>query len=520
MSEGGATQQASGARLALPPPADPPQGAAYILLTRQDGKSFRYSNPFAIARNLKAVWPQQNTAKVIQSGKILISTEQIDQSRAWLAVTSFIGKPVEAQLAHRMMSVQGLIHAPELCEMTDQEILDELASQGVCEVQRLRSSTEQPNPLIRLRFVGLQLPARLTCGYLSVRVKAWVDVPRQCRKCWRHGHPERSCRSRVTICGRCSAEDQHATSECQQPFKCARCHGPHTTWDRRACPVWAAVKKEAHKRTPRTQPQPRPTQSPPPSGITDGEWPDLPPLSPVPSTPLVASPTARPSAALRDSGTQTELEQPAPSVAQSASQTEPEQSASATTQSASQTEPVLTETIQSATQTEPEQLVHAATTQSATQTDTSPSTSDADTQSDIPPTTEEAPSPMSLISVISDADSSDTSSHTIVSTPRTPTPRSVPQRGDSPIFRPRSWQPTSFHSRPRVVRYCLVNDQGRRFTANYVLKNDTTVENPSRWFLRPGSEQWVAVTNAAYTDFRGRPLTLVEDTEEVIEPAQ
>ena len=486
------------------------------MLTRQDGKSFRYSNPFAISRNLKAVWAQQETAKTLRSGKLLITTEQIEQSRAWLAVTTFIGKPVEAQLAHRLMSVQGLVHAPELCEMSDEEILDELASQGVCEVQRLRSSTEQPNPLIRLRFVGLELPSRLTCGYISVRVKPWVEVPRQCHKCWQHGHTERSCRSRITICGRCAGE--HSKSDCQQPLKCARCGGPHTTWDRRACPVWAAVKKNAHKRTPHTQP--RPTQSPPPSGITDGEWPDLPPLSPIPSTPLAASPTVRPSAALRDSGTQTaDPEQPAPTTTQSASQTEPEQLISTTTQSASQTEPVSTATAQAASQTEPVQSIHTVTSQSATQTDTS-LTSDADTLSNVPPTTEDAASPISLISVISDTDSSDTSSHTIVSTPRTPTLTPPQQRGDTPIYRPRYSHAAFSHSRQRVVRYCLVDSRGRRFSARYLLRDNIMSRNPEWWFLRPGSEQWVAVTNARYTTLDGEPLTLVEDTEEVIEPAR
>ena len=141
--DGGDHRRPSGARLPPPTGTEPPEGRAYILLTRQDGKSFRYSNPFAISRNLKAVWAQQETAKTLRSGKLLITTEQIEQSRAWLPVTTFIGKPVEAQLAHRLMSVQGLVHAPELCEMSDEEILDELASQGVCEVQRLRSSTEQ-----------------------------------------------------------------------------------------------------------------------------------------------------------------------------------------------------------------------------------------------------------------------------------------------------------------------------------------------------------------------------------------
>ena len=189
----------------LPPDVDPPDGPAFVLISREDGNPFRPFNPFVMHRELKAICPAPGIkfAKYLHSGSMLLGTHNIEQSRALLSISSLVGKPAKAQLATHLTSVQGLVHSPELCDMTEQELLDELAPQGVIEVQRLKSHTDKPNPLVRLRFRGLTLPDRLFCAFLSIRIKPWVELPKQCHKCWRNGHVDRTWRSRTSTCGVC-----------------------------------------------------------------------------------------------------------------------------------------------------------------------------------------------------------------------------------------------------------------------------------------------------------------------------
>ena len=110
--------------------------------------------------------------------------------------------------------MKGLIHCTDLCSISEKTSSTSWPLRGVIEVQRLRSRHDSPNPRIRLRFQSLGLPQRLYCGYLSVAVAPWVSSHRQCRKHWRFGHVERTCRSSAHTCG---MSVPHPTEGCDAP---------------------------------------------------------------------------------------------------------------------------------------------------------------------------------------------------------------------------------------------------------------------------------------------------------------
>ena len=164
------------------------------------------------------------------SVRILVKTKSQQQNITLLGTTAFLGHEVAAEVAVRL-TCEGLIRCPDLGELSEDEILQELAPQGVIEVVRLRSKDNTPNPLLRLRFRGFSRPDRIFCGYLSVPVREWVPSPRQCRKCWRFGHTDRVCHSRQPTCGRCASA--HATEDCTSSIlSCISCGEPHAAWDR------------------------------------------------------------------------------------------------------------------------------------------------------------------------------------------------------------------------------------------------------------------------------------------------
>ena len=295
----------------LPPDPNPPSGPAFIIIKRDDEETMGGFSPFKLKRWLERLCGEPvATAKVIRSGALLVQTRSQAQNSKLMGATNIDGTRVSAEVAVWLNSSEGVIYSPDLRCCSDEELLEELAPQGVIEVCRLRTNRGSPNPLIRLRFKGLDLPPRVMCGYLAVLVKAWIPPPRQCRKCWRFGHTDRTCRSRSPICGRCA--DRHPTDDCAaEVAQCASCQGRHPAWDR-GCPRWAEAKERNRARqnagpapappAPPAAPQPRhrPGQVPPPatsatSHAAPSEWPFLPDIPGSPRTPRTPRPRAAPS---------------------------------------------------------------------------------------------------------------------------------------------------------------------------------------------------------------------------------
>ena len=228
----------------LPVSREPPAAPAYLLIGRNDGESFRGNlNPFALRRELnRLLGGEVASAKIIRSGKILLETATAEQNTALMSITEFAAIPATVEVAVNMSSVQGLVYAPDLALMSNQELLNELAPQYVIEVQRLRSNKDTPNPLIRLRFGLRSLPTRIYCGYSAVKVRTWAPNPKQCKRCYQYGHLDKTCRRRA-MCGSCGGV---AHGDCHEAISCLHCGGGHPAWDRK-CPVWLDAKDELRK---------------------------------------------------------------------------------------------------------------------------------------------------------------------------------------------------------------------------------------------------------------------------------
>ena len=110
----------------LPPPSDPPEGSAKLLVTKEDG-DFSRSNPFDLKRTIDALCGPVKDAKALRSGALLIETLTKAQSLAILATTQLGGKPVRATLADRIALTYGLIRSDALVTLTNEELLGELA---------------------------------------------------------------------------------------------------------------------------------------------------------------------------------------------------------------------------------------------------------------------------------------------------------------------------------------------------------------------------------------------------------
>ena len=262
----------------LPTPKEPPDGPCFLLIKKDNG-DFSKSNPFALKRALDTLCGPLNSAKTTNTGTLLVETTDKTQSMNILRSKTLGGLPITVSLASRMRITMGCVRSDAITSLTNEELLQELQSQGVCRVERLRSRNAAewgPNPTVKLGFYGDALPYHITCGYLRVPVNPWIPAPTLCSHCWEVGsHTARSCRRRSPKCGRCGRSN-HVAGDCQaETPSCPSCRQAHPAWDSN-CPVrvdardWhRAVQKErrdAHRAASRQAP---PVQWP----LNPAEWP-------------------------------------------------------------------------------------------------------------------------------------------------------------------------------------------------------------------------------------------------------
>ena len=236
-----------------------PSGDSFHYVTRCDGHGFHRTSPFALMRVFKRLLQEHDLApdnirriKRVMSGALLVHVENERTANAVLSMTSFEGKEVTCEPADNLNSTEALAHAPALADVPDDEILDELGSQGVIGVRRLRPSNGKPSPLIRLRFLGHGFPESIIAGYEVLDLRLFVRPPLQCRSCARWGHGTRSCKSKNKLCLKCSGE--HCVKDCEEDeLHCPYCEGPHAGWSRE-CPavqeqLWRADEEQRSKIT-------------------------------------------------------------------------------------------------------------------------------------------------------------------------------------------------------------------------------------------------------------------------------
>ena len=250
---------------------DLPEGPTIHLVTFRDGSSFSSESAFDIHKWLQREIGDVDHAKPLRSGALLVKVLDREQALALSEVRAFQDRPVTSQLADRLNSIEALAYAPSLLRVSEDDILAQLAEQGVIGVRRLRPRDGKPSPLLRLKFRGRAHPVSVRAGYEILPLRLWIRAPVMCRRCASYGHGDRTCRAPTARCLRCSG--QHCTDECRTGRRrCPHCGGPHAAWER-DCEI---LQDQLH----RTEEEQRANTEPP---------------TPPPTAPTLAEALARPS---------------------------------------------------------------------------------------------------------------------------------------------------------------------------------------------------------------------------------
>ena len=173
----------------------------------------------------------------------------------------------------------GVITAPELKDVEEEEIQEELRDQGIQKVRRLQrrdGDVSVPSDSLVLTFSQENLPSKIRIAWRNAAVRPYAPYPLRCFRCQAYGHIASRCRGQER-CARCSSLG-HSSASCKASPKCT-CGGDHEVWSR-DCPKLQAEKKRARERVSGTR-----TAAPPPS---DGTTPAI--ERPVQNTGTPATP--------------------------------------------------------------------------------------------------------------------------------------------------------------------------------------------------------------------------------------
>ncbi|KAK5641824.1 hypothetical protein RI129_010371 [Pyrocoelia pectoralis] len=122
---------------------------------------------------------------------------------------------------------KGVVYCRDLLNCTIDEIKENLKSQGVVDVRRIRTRrdgefTDTANHI--LTFNVTKLPRVIQAAFYPLQVRPYIPNPLRCFNCQRFGHSSVNCKhDKRCVCGK----PTHEGLWCDEPIVCPNCQGPH-----------------------------------------------------------------------------------------------------------------------------------------------------------------------------------------------------------------------------------------------------------------------------------------------------
>ena len=129
---------------------------------------------------------EPRNVKKLKSGLLLVESSTEKHSKCLLKSTVLCNVPITVTARSSLNSSKGVIRSRDLEGVSEEEILDNLSSQGVTFVKRIKirrnDNLISTNTLI-LSFNTPTLPQSIKAGYLSIPVEPYIPNPLRCFNC-------------------------------------------------------------------------------------------------------------------------------------------------------------------------------------------------------------------------------------------------------------------------------------------------------------------------------------------------
>ena len=218
----------------------------YITFTLGENRSFADTNVFDIHRDIVRCLGRKPKITPQGETKLLIEVVSQLESTKLLSLNKVVGVTASCVPHPYLNQCRGIVYCRELLDYSEAVLLEELSSQYVVGVKRIKKRVNgelQSTPLLLLTFQLLSLPSSIAAAWYVLPVRHYVPSPKRCFHCQLFGHGITTCRRRLkghpAICVNCG-EIQHG--DCDKLALCYNCHGPHSAADK-TCPHYQTEKE-------------------------------------------------------------------------------------------------------------------------------------------------------------------------------------------------------------------------------------------------------------------------------------
>ena len=213
-----------------------------VIRATQENKTLKNINPFLVEKAIIGLSGKPKDIKQLRDGSFLVEMATRKHSEMLLKSKMLINIPIEVSAHKTLNTTKGVIRCKQLNNVPDEEIITNLASQGVIEVHRVtvrKGSERVPSGTYFITFSTTRLPESLKVGWMHCPVSQYIPSPMRCFKCQKFGHTRTRC-SEEEVCGVCCKAKHEGV--CENPALCANCGGKHPS-SSKECPVWQQEKE-------------------------------------------------------------------------------------------------------------------------------------------------------------------------------------------------------------------------------------------------------------------------------------
>ena len=219
---------------------------SYIRVALKSGKPIKSKGwPWvqACVRGILGGQEKVEKASLLGDGCLLLKTKTQKQTEKLLKATFFGDEECEVVRDSRLNQSRGTIHAYDMIDLSESEVVGWLKEFGVNSAKRFtrkKDGVTENTPMILLTFDRPTCPDKLTldCVNVTYHVHPYVPNPLMCFGCGRYGHTEVRC-TREKVCLRCG-QSKH-DGECAA--KCVNCGKQGHSCLARECEVWMKEKE-------------------------------------------------------------------------------------------------------------------------------------------------------------------------------------------------------------------------------------------------------------------------------------
>ena len=199
-------------------PQTGPAFPRFIIIESSDqNTSITSLSPFVIQKVIQSIAGEPKSIKILtRSNQHLIEVSKKAHAENLLRTQSFHNLNVRVCPHSSLNSSRGVIRCPDLRGCSEQEILDEMKSQGVTAVKRFRVKDGQlkdTNTFV-FTFNTPNLPSTIKIAFLRVNVEVYIPNPLRCFNCQQYGHHEDRCKSHP-VCSNCGEPAMHHETLCK-----------------------------------------------------------------------------------------------------------------------------------------------------------------------------------------------------------------------------------------------------------------------------------------------------------------